>query len=52
MKTQMILFTAWLTSNPSRIRAIGTAAAIALALIASLSPESAVLAGNAGGGSH
>jgi hypothetical protein len=52
MKTQMILFSAWLNSNPTRIRTIGTATAIALALLATLSPQAAVLAGPAGGGSH
>ena len=52
MKTQMILFTTWLNSNPTRVRTIGAAAAIALALVATLSPQAAVLAGPAGGGSH
>ena len=52
MKTYMILFTAWLNANPTRIRTIGTATAIALALLSIAAPQAAVLAGPAGGGSH
>jgi hypothetical protein len=51
MKTNLVLFTSWLSTNPNRVRMIGAGILALLAVVASLSPDAVAVAGPSKGGS-
>lgn len=52
MKSNLILVTTWLSSNPSKVRNITLGSLMLIGLIAGLSPNHVALAGTAPGGSR
>ena len=52
MKSNLILATTWLSSNQNRARKVAVGVVLAVAIVGSLVPGFAALAGPAVGGSH